>query len=412
MRRSISGRRLMIRLFALLFLLLLPISAGAQDVPGVDAPLSEQAAAPTAAAVAALGTAPAGDVAGTVTQFGLFAAMWNGVAIPITAGTQNIIGGLTGWVNGWFAAAVGAMLIFLMLQSAWNLGAEIPWTKYFHVLWLGSLCFWIGANAGTYNSWIVGPFNGAINGISRALTGAFGFNTAPVAAGSFDAVTLKMIAIGFKVFTNLPWYSPKVIPLGLLAIGYCFVSCASIAIMFAFFMCSFIIQQFCLAMGPIFVAAGFFPLTRPFFYGWFRATAAASLQMIFVVAVMTLFQNVLVNIMQAGIQAFGAMPAAGAGAGNGGDFASQCVLLIFGCAAAMLVAFLTYELLRVALFIAGSGSNGIFPRWQQFASATPGGGGGGPPPPGGGGGGGGPPPAPGGSVPRNYAFNRNVGSAS
>jgi hypothetical protein len=38
----------MIRLFALLFLLLLPISAGAQDVPGVDAPLSEQAAAPTA----------------------------------------------------------------------------------------------------------------------------------------------------------------------------------------------------------------------------------------------------------------------------------------------------------------------------------------------------------------------------
>lgn len=320
-------------------LLLLPVAAGAQvnpqDMPAADAILTAPAVAPAAGAVAALGTAPAGDIAATVGQFGLFAAMWNGVAIPITAGTQNIITGLTGWVNGWLQAGIGAFLIFMMLRSAWTLGAEQPWTVYFNLAWLGWLIFAIAAHPATYNSWIVGPFNGMVNGVSQALTGSFGFNMAPVGAGSFDAVTLKMIAIGFKVFQNLPWFSLKSIPLALLAIGYCVVSCASIAILFAFFMCAFIIQQFCLALGPLFVAAAFFPLSRPFFQGWFRATAAASLQMIFVVAVMTLFQTVLVNIMQAGIQAFGAGPAVG-GAGDGGDFASQCVLLIFGCAAAML----------------------------------------------------------------------------
>lgn len=401
----------MVRLLTLLLILLVPFGALAQDVPNVDAPLSEQAAAPTAAAVQALGNGATADVNATVGQFGLFAAMWNGIALPITGGTAQIIAGLTGWINGWFAAAVGAMLIFLMLQSAWSLGAEIPWIKYFHILWLGSLCFWIGAHTGTYNAWIVEPFNGMINGITHALTGAFGFNTAPVAAGSFDAVALKMIAIGFKVFVNLPWYSPKGWLLGLLAIIYCFFSCASIAIMFAFFMVAFMIQQFCLAVGPLFIAAAFFPLTKFLFHGWLRATVAACLQMIFVVAVMTLFQTVLVNVMTAGIKAFGT-PNGATGAADGGDFASQSVLMIFGSAAALLVAYLTYELLKVALFIAGSGSNGIFPRWPQSGGGV-GGGGGGPPPPSGGGNSTSPPPPPsgGGGVQRSYAFSRTVGSA-
>ena len=392
----------MIRLLILVMTLLLPIAAGAQDMPAAPA------IAPTAADVVGLGNAIATpNFADTVGQFGFFAAFWNATALPITAGAQAIIGALTGWVNGWFAAAVGAMLILLMLQSAWTLGAETPWPKYFHILWLGSLIFWISGHTATYNSWIVAPFHGVIFGVTQALTGIFATGGNPVTAGSFDAVALKMTAIGFKVFTNMPWFSWKAIVLAFFAMIYVVIVYLTIGILFVFYLCAFVVTEFCLALGPLFVAAGFFPLTRPFFQGWFKATAAASLQQIIVVAFMALFQAVLANIMNAGMKAFGAA--------DGGDFASQTVMLVFGMVAAAILVFLCYELLRLAIFIAGSGSNAIFPRWQHFAPSL-GSGGGGPPggPPPGGSPPGGPPNNNGGSgsPSRQHAFTRTVGSAS
>jgi hypothetical protein len=343
----------MIRLLVVLVLALSPVTAIAQDMP------AGPAVAPTPGDVAALGTTIATpDFSNTVGQFGFFAAFWNATALPITAGSQAIIGALTGWVNGWFAAAVGAMLIVLMLQSAWTLGAENPWPKYFHVLWLGSLVFWISAHPTTYNSWIVGPFHGVIFGVSRALTGIFGAGSIPVTAGSFDTVALKMSAIGFKVFTNMPWFSWKAVVLAGLAIIYVVMVYLSIGILFLFYLCAFVVTEFCLALGPLFVAAGFFPLTRPFFQGWFKATAGASLQQIIIVAVMALFEAVLANIMNAGISAFGGA--------DGGDFAAQTVLLVFGMVAGALLVFLCYELLKLAVLIAGSGSTAMLPRWQQF----------------------------------------------
>jgi hypothetical protein len=156
-----------------------------------------------------------------------------------------------------------------------------------------------------------------------------------------------------------------------------------------------------IAFGPLFIACYFFPFTRRYFDGWLSVVVASILTQIFVVGLLSMFLNVMTQVIRNAAVATGTVAAGQLGSGS---TAGQALLLLVATVVCTSFTGLTGFLAYVAAKIAGSGFHS---EWRdplpmpspepnpspQPAPASP------------------VPPSAAADVPRDYPFQRHVGGA-
>jgi type IV secretion system protein VirB6 len=327
------------RLAALSALLLFAQPAAAQDMPALNGVVDTLGAGATVTAAAA------GD--GVAGNFAWFHSLWMLIATPIASATDQLAEALLQHNSTTFhLLAFAAMLLFL--TKAIFSADDTTFIRWFRMLFFAAIVDVLSSHAAAFNYFVAGAIFGAINGVTMAIGHLFGGN-GNITADTFDIVASKTYSVGLVVMKNLPGFSiAKAITLGFVVVFYWIAAEIAVAMIFLFYMLSFVTLQFLVALGPLFVAMAFFDLTRPTFSGWFRAVMSAALTQVFLVALLSLFTTTLVNILT---QAASTNPSTG---DAGGGLIGQIFMCLFGIVAAGFFAYLTYELLKLASAIAGA----------------------------------------------------------
>jgi type IV secretory pathway VirB6-like protein len=337
----------------------------------------------------------------------IFTAIWNAIVLPIQAAEQPMVAALQTYVTTWFALAVAAYIVALLLMAAFS-PSESDATLLFRQIFLAGIVWSIAATAAGTNLWVTGLINGAINSVSTAIAGTFGGAGAVLGATTFDKMGTQLFAVGLAVAENVPGYAiVRGLVIGCMVDCYAVLSIGAVAVMFVIYMISNVILQFVLGFSPLFVAFYMFQFSRFLFDGWLRVVIAAALMQVFIVALLTLFLTVLTTLITSlttGIHGGGTL------ASPGGDIAAALYVLLVALAMTGIFAFIAVYLAMLAMSISG-GAHASFSRKPSVPGMGSGGGGGSS---GGGGGGSGAastmPAAP--PAPRNYAFQRSIGSDS
>lgn len=345
---------------------------------------------------------------------GTFLLIWQNVAIPVDTATAGMVNALVAWVGTPFKLAVVAYLIIILLIAAWS-SDESAFQRFFRQLWLAAVIYTLASNADAFNYYVTGVVHWTVNSIGVAIGNVFN-HPAPVSADGFDAIGSRAFAVGLTVFKNLPWYSWKTIPFGLLVVSYWFLSFIAIVIMFSVYLVSYVATDFLIGIGPVFMALFFFPFTRRWFDGWLRNLMAGLLVQIFTVSLGAMFVAVIGVVLG---QASTALVGTKLGEVNGGVVIGEMMMLVVTALACLIFAILSGVLVVVAANIAGGihAELGIIqaPSWGRSGdreappSASPSNQN--PSGPAGPGSGNQSGPSGMGGSPREYAFNRTVGSA-
>jgi type IV secretion system protein VirB6 len=338
--------------------------------------------------------------------FSFFVTVWGAIAVPMDDGVAAVSQALTGWVDGRFQACVVAYLVITMLIASWA-ADEDAMLRFFRQIFLASVIFTMATNAATYNHYVTGISHGLVTSISQAVS-TFLQNGQPVNADGFDALASQAFALGLAVYKTLPDYSLKAIGLTIMIAIYWLFALLAIGIMFAVYLCAYIVTDVLLAMGPLFVALYFFPFTRGWFHGWLRNLMTGILAQVFSVIVAAFFIAVMTAILRSAGRSVKA-------AGNVSSEVAVGILLMLIATAAicMLFNFIALYTVYMAASIAG-GLAPPQPRLTRLPRSDP--------YPGGGGGNNqqqstpsntqSSPDVGGNTGPqRDYAFNRTIGSA-
>lgn len=338
-------------------------------------------------------------------QYAIFALIWQHVAVPVDIATAGMIGALVAWVGTPFKLAVVAYLIIILLIAVWS-SDESAFQRFFRQLWLAAIIYSLASNADAFNYYVTGVAHWTVNSISAAIGNMFN-HAAPLSADGYDAIGSRAYSIGLAVFKDLPWYSWKTIPFGLLVVAYWFLSFAAIVIMFSVYLISYVATDFLIGIGPIFIALFFFPFSRQWFDGWLRNLMAGVLVQIFTVSLGAMFVAVIGVVLA---QAATGLAGSKAGEVDGGVMIGEMMTLVVTALACLIFSILSGVLVIVAANIAG----GIHAELGAIqAPSWPGGDREASTPPSGSTGSNGPSTiAPGSADPgRQYAFNRTVGPA-
>jgi TrbL/VirB6 plasmid conjugal transfer protein len=332
-------------------------------------------------------------------NFTAYSMLWQMLAVPINGAVQGLIAALMGYIGPTFQVAVPAYLIVMLLIAAWG-SDETAFPRFFRQLWLAVIIYALATNAEAFGYYVSGLITGIEGSISNAIAGNL-INGSTMAATAFDTFQIKMYSIGGSILEKVSFYSPKTWVNLLVVFAYWFVGTLSIGLMFLEYLASYCIQQLLIAFGPLFVACYFFPFTRRFFDGWLSIVVAAILTQIFVVGLMSMFLNVMTQLVAGIVIATGATAPGQLGSGN---TAGQALILLVAAFLCTTFSALTLFLAGVAAKIAGAGFHSEWRQPLSFAPSEPEA----PQPT---------PPQAGGFVPeagapgRSYAFNRTVGSA-
>ena len=343
---------------------------------------------------------------------GIFDLIWQNIAIPVDAATAGMVNALASWVGRPFRLAVVAYLIIILLIAAWS-SDEAAFQKFFRQLWLAAVIYTLASNADSFNYYVTGVVHWTVDSIAVAIGNVFN-HAAPVSADGFDAIGSRAFSVGLAVFKNLPWYSWKTVPLGLLVVAYWFLSFTAIVIMFSAYLVSYVATDFLIGIGPVFIALFFFPFTRRWFDGWLRNLMAGLLVQTFTVSLGAMFVAVIGVVLR---QAATGLVGTKLGELDGGVVIGEMMMLVVTALACLIFAILSGVLVVVAANIAGGihAELGIIqsPSWGRSgdseglaaapaANQNPGGSSGSGYPAG---------PVGTGAPLREYAFNRTVGSA-
>jgi hypothetical protein len=341
-----------------------------------------------------------------------FVLIWQNVAVPVDAATAGMVNALIAWVGTPFKLAVVAYLIIILMIAAWS-SDETAFQKFFRQLWLAAIIYTLASNADAFNYYVTGVVHWVVNSIGVAIGNVFN-HAVPISGDGFDAIGSRAFSVGLAVFKNLPWYSWKTIPLGLLVVAYWFLAFVAIVIMFSVYLVSYVATDFLIGIGPIFMALFFFPFTRQWFDGWLRNLMAGVLVQIFTVSLGAMFVAVIGVVLG---QAATGLAGSQLGQVNGGVVIGEMMTLVVTALACLIFAILSGVLVIVAANIAGGihAELGIIraPTWpgsgRDAAPAAPATNPGNPSASSGTGTPSGPTGS--GAPSREYAFNRSVGSA-
>jgi type IV secretion system protein VirB6 len=351
-------------------------------------------------------------------KYALFTLLWTNLAVPMDAASARLVAALMAKIGPWFKLCVGAYLLIMMLIASWTGDADASIRLFRHAL-LAAIVYAIAFTAPAFDYYVTALVHGTTAAISAATADIFN-NGAPINANAFDIIGTRSFAIGLAVFKNIGWNPGKAIVLGYVVIIYWYLSYFAIVITFSVYLVSYMLGAFVMAFGPLFIPLYFFPFTRKYFDGWLSCVLATVLVQIFTAALAAMFVFVIGMILS--LAATGLADST-LGAANGGVVIGELMMLVITALFCCIFAILAGVLVYVAVRITG-GAHAEMGRLQA-PSWMPsfGGGGNNPPPPGQphaqiagphhGGAGGGVLPGPGtaGLPPRDYAFNRNVGSA-
>lgn len=349
-------------------------------------------------------------------QYAIFALIWQNLAVPVNAATAQMVNSMAGVAGGPFKLlALGYMMITIMIL--WLSPDENSILNFIKQIALATVIYALVANAATYNHYVTDLVQGTVNTISTAIAGSLN-GGGPVNANAFDTIGMRAFAVGLSIFKNLPWYSPKVIPLGIICAIYWFLSFAAITIMFSVYLVSYMATSFLIGIGPIFVGMYFFSYTRGWFDGWLRNLMTGVLVQIFTAALGSMFVLVIGNVLR--LMATG-LAGTAVGQEDGGSIIGEIMMMVVTALACLIFGILSILMLRVAESISGGVhseitrlggiARGAIPASRGAtgadgaaapASASRSGGGGGAA-------GGGSSEATG--YPRSYGFNRTVGAA-
>jgi type IV secretory pathway VirB6-like protein len=221
---------------------------------------------------------------------------WNAVTGPMQTASTALIGDLQNWTTGWFVKLVPAYLVVLLLIAMWSSQEAVALRFYRHVL-LAAIVYMFIATLDTYNYYVTGVVNGTLSGMTAAVTGAFGAAQSPPQA--FNDMAVRYAAIGDAVYKAIPDYSLKGVGLTFVVALYDVLVQGAVWLIFVLYLCSYILTNYVVAYGPIFVAMFFFEQTRPFFDGWFRAIIAGMLTQTFLVGDLALMATIMTNLLHA-----------------------------------------------------------------------------------------------------------------
>jgi len=344
-------------------------------------------------------------------QLAPFTALWATLADPVNTASGQMITNLMAIIGAPFEKCVIAYFIISFLIAAYSPDDE-AWTNYLRQLGLAAVIYALATNAGTFNYYVTHLVQGMVNSINAAIAGAF--NQPGINAGAFDRIAIRALSVGLAVFKDLPWYSLKMIPLGMVFVVYWFLAFAAVMIMFFVYLVGYIITAFLIGIGPLFIALYFFPYTRRWFDGWLRNLMTGVLVQVFTAALASMFVYAITALLN---QAATGLKGSQAGQTDGGVVVAGIMMLVVTALCCVIFGILSLALARIAASIAG-GVHSEVTGLARLAQAVRGGGRALPPPAGGQGGadagpGGGGAAGRGatGVPPREYAFNRNVGSA-
>ena len=341
--------------------------------------------------------------------------IWAQIGLPITNGSAQIVTGLMAYVGPIFGAGVLAYLLIRLLIEAYTPN-EATVLDFFKQIGLAAAIYTLISQQATFNYYVSGAVTGLTTRITAAIQGAFQGAGGAVTAATFDTLTDRSYALALLVYKQADWYD---VSMGVVIGVYDIVTEGVIAAIFGIWFISSVSLSFIIAFGPLFIAGAFFPYTRRFFDGWVAAVVAAMLTQVFVLALLQLFLGIQTNLLTTTANAFTA---------NAVD-PGNSVPGIRNLCTSLGLTFVFFLLTGFALLLAKGISGGVAVSMPRVpiasygrALASGGGGGGGPPgggyrgpagpagPPGGGGSGS-PIGAAAGLPPRQYAFNRTVGSA-
>lgn len=274
----------------------------------------------------------------------LAGTIWQTVAVLIDNGVTQVSTALMGYVAGPFQYCVLAYLIIVLMIAVWS-SDETAFMRFFRQIWLAMIIYTIASQAATYNTYVPGLVNSTTTAISAKLAGIFGASSA-VTANSFDIAITKTFAVGLQVFKILSW-SPKTWIIGISVPLYWILSAFACLSIFFVWMMSVVVTNFVVAFGPIFVACYFFPLTRPFFDGWFRCVVGGMLTQLFTLGWLAIFLGNL-NMLLAKINT-AAQPMGGSGVD---DIATELLGMVEAAAMvwifSAMVALSAYMALRIS----------------------------------------------------------------
>jgi type IV secretory pathway VirB6-like protein len=344
-------------------------------------------------------------------QYAIFTLIWMNVAVPVNGAIAQMIPGLMAIIGTPFKESVIAYFVMRFLVAAWTPDEDV-WLDCLKQLALAAVIYALATNAGTFNYYVTNLVQGLVNGVSTAIAGAFN-QGGPLNADGFDIIGTRAFAVGLGVFKNLPWYSPKIIPLGIICVVYWFLAFAAITIMFSVYLVSYVATAFLIGVGPLFVALYFFSYTRGWFDGWLRNLMTGVLVQIFTVALGSMFVFVIGNVLN--LAATG-MIGTQVGQLDGGAVIGEIMMLVVTALACLIFGILSLMMLRVAESIAGGVHSEVtrlsgIAQGGFFGGRSAGQGASGSAGPAGAAGAGSPSPAGAGAPSRSYAFNTSVGSA-
>lgn len=148
----------------------------------------------------------------------------------------------------------------------------------------------IVANTGNFNQWVGGVAQQLPTDIGNALVGSVG--GAQVSGGSlFDSVWNKAYAAGLVAYNAIPdtWLG---VGLCVAVVVYWGVAIATVAVAFLVYVISHVLTALVIAIGPLFIAAAIFPVSRFLFNGWLSALASAILAQVLVLVMLSLMFNI------------------------------------------------------------------------------------------------------------------------
>jgi type IV secretory pathway VirB6-like protein len=305
--------------------------------------------------------------------FALCTAIWNGIVVPIENGTNALSGALEGWMHTQYPLWIAAYLLTIMLMSAWR-GDQAGLMQAIRIAFLASILYALCSNAETFNHYITGLAHGTVGAISTAIGNVFGAGGERVTAGTFDLLATKAFAVGAKVFSVIPWYSPKGLVLCIPVVGYWMVSEGVIAAMFGVWLVSYVVTEVVLAFGPLMVGIYAFPFLRPTAHGWFRVVLSGLLTQIMLVGTLAIFLKVLTTTLGSVVGLTNDLGAAAANTANTpvageGDIAGSVFVLIFSAAACALFFYVILEIVKLARAIAGA-PGALVPNWGQIGQGA------------------------------------------
>lgn len=339
-------------------------------------------------------------------NFGLFEFIWQHVVVQIQNATAGLIGALQGYVGPQFTASVTAYLVVRLLIACYSSESD-AWQVFFRNLYLAGILYTLATTAGAFQFYVTGLMNGLVNGITTAIGGVFG---APgtITAQSFDHIAVKVFAFGASFFKDVGYMPSKAWLVAALVPFYWLFSLGGIAVIYVVYLAGAVVTNFFESFGSLFIALYFFPFTRKYFDGWLSVVVGGMLTQIFTIGWVVIFITSLGNMMTT-IQA--------QNSGNVvNDIATSALLLILSWAFINIFAAMTGLSAYAAVRISGgiymqisrsdlslnpaSHHQAANQNVQPPALPAPGGGGQDAALPGAG------------APARDYAFNRNVGSAS